>query len=140
MAMPGAARLGVTPDTAGVIAGGCTTGLGRKRVDSWIAPFESFAIGNEIIRNPRIRFADLWQHTTYTETGSRLPARFAGQPDMLLGADFLRAHRVLVARSQRKMYFTYAGGTVFPGKLSKGCNAASPGKPRPDPLPKQGEK
>ena len=32
---------------------------------------------------------------------------------MLLGADFLRAHRLLVAHSQRKIYFTYAGGTVF---------------------------
>jgi tetratricopeptide (TPR) repeat protein len=32
---------------------------------------------------------------------------------MLLGADFLRAHRVLVAHSQGKMYFTYAGGPVF---------------------------
>ena len=32
---------------------------------------------------------------------------------MLLGADFLHAHRVLVAHSQRKIYFTYAGGPVF---------------------------
>jgi len=35
------------------------------------------------------------------------------QPDMLLGADFLRSHRVLLAISQRKMYFTYSGGKVF---------------------------
>ena len=35
------------------------------------------------------------------------------QPDMLLGADFLRSHRVLLAISQRKMYFTYVGGKVF---------------------------
>jgi predicted aspartyl protease len=134
-----AARLGVTPESPGVVAGGCVTGLGKRRMDSWIGLFESFAIGNEIIRNPRIRFADLWQHTTYTETGSRLPTRFAGQPDMLLGADFLRAHRVLIARSQRKMYFTHAGGTVFPSKPSKGCNQPSPSDPRPDPLTKQRE-
>ncbi|TMI04931.1 MAG: hypothetical protein E6H40_18345 [Betaproteobacteria bacterium] len=117
-----AARLGVTPESPGVVAGGCVTGEGKRQIDSWIGLFESFAIGNEIIRNPRIRFADLWQYTTYTETGSRLPTRFAGQPDMLLGADFLRGHRVLIAHSQRKMYFTHAGGTVFPGKPSKGCN------------------
>jgi predicted aspartyl protease len=117
-----AAGLGVTPESLGVVAGGCVTGLGKRQMDSWIGLFESFAIGNEIIRNPRIRFADLWQYTTYTETGSRLPTRVAGQPDMLLGADFLRAHRVLIARSQRKMYFTHAGGTVFPNKPSKGCN------------------
>jgi len=118
-----AARLGVTPESPGVVAGGCVRGLGEKQADSWFGQFESFAIGNERIRNPRIRFADLWRHTTYTETGSRVPNRFAGHPDLLLGADFLRAHRVLVARSQRKMYFTYAGGTVFPGKPGKGCNA-----------------
>ncbi len=35
------------------------------------------------------------------------------QPDMILGADFLRAHRVLLAISQRKLYFTYVGGKVF---------------------------
>jgi hypothetical protein len=32
---------------------------------------------------------------------------------MLLGTDFLRAHRLLVAHSQRKLYFTYVGGPVF---------------------------
>jgi predicted aspartyl protease len=135
-----AARLGVTPESPGTVAGGCVSGLGEKQTDSWFGQFESFAIGNRRIKNPRIRFADLWKHTAYTETGSRLPTRLAGQPDMLLGSDFLRAHRVLVARSQRKMYFTYAGGTVFPGMPSKGCNRPLPGDPPPDPLPKQREK
>jgi len=140
LSKPDAARLGVTPESPGIVAAGCLRGLGEKQTDSWFGQFESFAIGNERIRNPRIRFADLWRDVTYTETGSRLPQRFAGHPDLLLGSDFLRAHRVLVARSQRKMYFTYAGGTVFPNVPSKGCNQPSPGAPRPDPLPKQGEK
>jgi predicted aspartyl protease len=122
LSKPDAARLGVTPESPGVVAGGCIRGLGEKQADSWFGQFESFAIGNERIRNPRIRFADLWRDVTYTETGSRLPQRIAGHPDLLLGSDFLRAHRVLVSRSQRKMYFTYAGGTVFPGMPSKGCN------------------
>jgi predicted aspartyl protease len=124
LSKPDAARLGVTPESPGVVPTACITdgGVSERTLDSWVGQFESFAIGNERIRNPRIRFADLWKRVTYTETGSRLPNRFAGLPDMLLGADFLRAHRVLVARSQRKMYFTYAGGTVFPGMPSKGCN------------------
>jgi len=120
---PDAARLGVTPESPGAVAGACIGNREtRKTLDTWIGQFESFAIGNERIRNPRIHFADLWKDMTYTETGSRLPNRFAGQPEMLLGADFLRAHRVLVARSQRKMYFTYAGGTVFPETPSKPCS------------------
>ena len=32
---------------------------------------------------------------------------------MLLGYDFLRSHRVLVAHSQHRIYFTYSGGPVF---------------------------
>ena len=32
---------------------------------------------------------------------------------MLLGADFLFSHRVFITHSQRKIYFTYAGGPVF---------------------------
>ena len=141
LSKPDAARLGVTPESPGVVSTACVTdGDSKRTLDSWVGQFESFAIGNERIRNPRIRFADLWKRMTYTETGSRLPNRFAGLPDMLLGVDFLRAHRVLVARSQRKMYFTYAGGTVFPGKPSKPCNQASPGDPSASPLPKPGEK
>jgi predicted aspartyl protease len=129
-----AARLGVTPESPGIVAGACIRdGETKKTLDTWVGQFESFTIGNERIRNPRIRFADLWQHMTYTETGSRLPTHFVGQPDMLLGTDFLRAHRVLVARSQRKLYFTYAGGTVFPGTPSKACNQPSPGNPPADP-------
>jgi len=113
LAKPDAARLGVTPETPGVVAVGRGTGLGQKSVDYWLGPFESFAIGNEIIRNTTIGFADLWKDTTYISPGSRVATHLEGQRAMLLGADFLRAHRLLVAHSQRKIYFTYAGGPVF---------------------------
>jgi hypothetical protein len=45
---------------------------------------------------------------------------------MLLGADFLRAHRTLVAHSQQRLYFTYVGGPVF---------LAEPAAPRSAPRP-----
>jgi TPR repeat protein len=35
------------------------------------------------------------------------------EADLLLGQDFLRAHRVLFAMSQRKVYIAYLGGDVF---------------------------
>jgi predicted aspartyl protease len=106
-----AARFGMTPKTPGVVAGGCSTGIGRKPVDYWSAPFDSFAIGDETIRNPTLRFGDILKS----------PPPFAVLPQMLLGTDFLRAHRVYVARSQKKLYFTYTGGTVFPADAAKGC-------------------
>jgi predicted aspartyl protease len=109
--MSDATQLGVTPQTPGVIAR-TASGLGAKTIDSWIGPFESFTIGDETIRNPQIRFADLWKDTTYGETGSRLQRQVGLRP-MLLGADFLLAHRVLVAHSQRRIYFTTAGVPMF---------------------------
>ena len=89
-----AARLGVTPETPGVVATGSAIGVGPNAIDSWIGPFESVVIGNERIRDTTIRFADL-----YNSNAPHLHP-------MLLGVDFLRSHRVFVAHSQRKMYFT----------------------------------
>jgi clan AA aspartic protease (TIGR02281 family) len=126
LSLEAALQLGMTPKTEGVTVGSCSTGLGRVRVDKWIAPFESFAIGDELIRNPRIHFGDLWQHTRYESTGSHIARRLDNLADMLLGSDFLRAHRVLVAHSQGKLYFSYVGGTVFPATPGRPCNDARP--------------
>lgn len=102
-----AVRLGIGGKSPGVTVAGCSIGVGRPALDYWSAPFESFAIGNEIIRNPTLRIAAF--------------AR-AAQPQMILGNDFLRAHRIFVANSQHKVYFTYAGGTVFPIGNDKTCH------------------
>jgi len=57
---------------------------------------------------------------------------FEEQP-MLLGADFLRAHRTLVSHSQRKMYFTYVGGPVFvTGRTKPPAQPPSGDKPKGD--------
>jgi predicted aspartyl protease len=119
-----ASRLGVTAKSPGVVPGGCSSGLGRNPIESWIGQFETFTIGQERIRSPRLRFADLWKDMTSIEAGG--PAKkMQGLPAMLLGADFLRTHRVLIAHSQRRIYFTYAGGTVFPVELATACSPRS---------------
>jgi hypothetical protein len=108
-----AAAAGVTPQTAGVVAAGRLAGFGEHAVDSWTGPFETVVIGSEVLRNTRLRFADLYRNATYVPIGSNLPKDVERDQPMLLGVDFLRAHRVLVAHSQRKIYFTRAGGPVF---------------------------
>lgn len=118
-----AQELGVKPNTPGVVSGGCVSGLGKERYESWIGQFDSFAIGEQVIRNPKLFFAPLWQHVKFEETGTVLRRRVNNLPDMLLGADFLRSHRVLVSYSQRRMYFSYTGGTVFPTEPGKPCSA-----------------
>jgi tetratricopeptide (TPR) repeat protein/predicted aspartyl protease len=90
-----AASAGLKPGNPGVEPAGYSTGIGRKMVQTWIATFPVLKIGDEEIRNARLQFGDL------------------GDFDMLLGDDFFLSHRVYVANSQHKLYFTYNGGPVF---------------------------
>lgn len=122
-----AQSLGVTQDSAGVLPAGCFRGFGAKAIELWVGSFDSFRIGNELIRGPRLHFADLWQHSTFKDTG-RAPRRTM-QADMLLGADFMRAHRMLVSHSQRKIYFEHVGGTVFPEGPPRPCALTSGNDP-----------
>src|SRR5215472_3886209 len=77
---------GVAVTDAGVQRTGVGGGIGRSSYDTWIAPFKSFQIGNEEVKNARLNIGD-------TEIGGA---------DMLIGADFLLSHRVYVANSERK--------------------------------------
>ncbi len=98
LSLKAAARAGVKVDSPGVIDGGLTSGIGRNMTTSYIAPFASFKFADgEEIKNARLRIADINIEIA----------------DMLIGADFFLSHRIFVANTQRKLYFTYNGGPVF---------------------------
>ena len=96
-------------------------GLGGSRAPARIGRPATVQIGAEVVRNPALLFGDLFAAATYEETGSILQHHVFAAPTMLLGADFLRAHRVLISQRRREIFFTYDGGTVF----------AAPGAPSP---------
>lgn len=89
-----ARRAGLELDAPGVERTGHVSGIGDERVARWSTRFETLQLGGEIIRNAHVGVID---------------ANLLGI-DLLLGADFLRAHRVLFAMSQRKLYISYVGG------------------------------
>lgn len=102
LSLKAAARAGVKPDKAGVVEAGYSSGIGRSKVKTYIAPFSSFKVGDgEEIKNARLLIADI----------------DLDEGDMLLGADFFLSHHVYVANSQHRLYLTYNGGPVF--NLSK---------------------
>ncbi len=92
-----ARRAGVNLDSPGVTYAGTSRGVGRGMAKTWIAPFASFKLGDEEIRNTHLRIGEYPTDST----------------DMLIGADFFLSHRVYVANKQRKLFFTYNGGPVF---------------------------
>ena len=107
LSLRAAAKAGVRPDNAGVVLAGESRGIGRRTVKTWIAPFASFKIGQEEIRNTHLRIGDI----------------NADEADMLIGADFFLSHHVYVANTQNKVYFTYNGGLVF--NLTTGSGPAT---------------
>jgi clan AA aspartic protease (TIGR02281 family) len=106
------------------------SGIGAKSAEMWVASFATFAIGNESIDGVEIRVADFYKASTFTTTGSLIAKNLHSKQPMLLGADFLRSHRVLVSHSQSKMYFTYTGGPVFlTGRAKPPAPSAPPATP-----------
>jgi hypothetical protein len=91
-----AQRAGLKANPSDLVDAGYAVGIGRPAVMTHVAPFSTFKVGDEEIRNLRLRVGDTREGT-----------------DMLLGADFFVSHRIYVSNAQHKLYFTYNGGPVF---------------------------
>jgi len=97
-----ARKLGFSVDAPNVRKSGHFAGIGPAVRDAWNMTFDSFAIGDEVIQHPTIAIID----------GD--DAFLGRKPfQMLLGRDFLRSHRVMLAPSQMLLYYSYLGGQVF---------------------------
>jgi len=95
-----AERAGIDLSGQGVVASSGITGIGRRTEKGWIVPVASVAIGDEEILRTKIEVID---NTIAGDTSV----------EMLLGADYILAHHIYVARDQRRIYFTYSGGRPF---------------------------
>jgi len=106
VALSFAEKLGITPETAGVVPSGCASGIGAEIVRSWVARFDSLDIAGQTVRDPRLHVAELTD----------------APYEVILGTDFLRTHRMLVSRTQSKVYFSYIGGLIFPATPALDCD------------------
>jgi len=115
-----AAKVGITPETPGVVSSQCSAGIGADLVRSWVARFDTVALGEETVSDARLYISEFFSEFAYF-------GRY-GPPEVILGTDFLRSHRVFVARSQGKVYFSYAGGLIFPATPALDCEDRLRGK------------
>jgi predicted aspartyl protease len=108
-----ARRLGFDPDRPGTPSGR-GGGVGAHLNTQWVGAFRAVVIGPEEVRQVALAVADLWGRGAADLAQLGRVAGAAPAPlQMILGADFLKAHRVLFAASQRRLYFAFAGGRVF---------------------------
>lgn len=101
--------IGVSPGKPGVTAVGTSGGL-------WSAPIGEIQLGD----NEKI------EHTHILVENSDFG--FGPGVWMFIGADFFLSHRVFLATSQSKLYFTYNGGRVFdldPGRAAQNRTRAA---------------
>ncbi len=98
MTLDAATRIGIDVKAPDARLLGEGSGIGAKRIARWSVPVQSFEIGTEKVGNVRLGVID--SQSEYT-------------PDLLLGQDFLRAHHVLFAMRQQKLYVAYIGGDIF---------------------------
>lgn len=91
-----ARRAGISLDGPGATRGSDIIGIGSHTASRWHVT-TTFQIGEETVQNAEMGVEN---------SGLNMA-------DVVLGADFLRAHRVLFALSQNKLYFSYVGGDPF---------------------------
>ena len=115
-------RAGLAPDAPGVVPAGCAAGLGGEVVRAWAGRFDSVRLGRETVRDAHLAFADFTVAADAPLLRAPALSYSRRSPDVLLGNDFLRAHRVRVARSEGRVYFSYAGGSVFPALPAAPCD------------------
>ncbi len=115
LSLSAARRIGLKTEGPGVKPAGLVYDGIDPPVNSWITPVASIRIGDEEIRNTAIRVSEM-----------------RGDADMKLGLDFFLSHRIFVAKSQDKIYFTYNGGPVFDLARKEGAPGEGPAAPPAD--------
>jgi len=119
----GARQAGVTSQSAGSLPMGMVASGLIKPIEVSIANFPELGIGDETIKNIPLAIADIFP-------GSK-PDRV---PEVVLGADFARSHRIYISRQQKKIYFSYVGGVLFQD-IYKRLGAEPPPAPPRAPKP-----
>ena len=109
-----AERVGVKPESPGVIRVAEVAVAAGQTMTVWRASFDSFSLDQEVIKPAVLSFNGrvIKDRGGLRVTGERV-ARGGETYDMTIGADFIASHRILFSNSQRKIYFTYASGPPF---------------------------
>lgn len=92
-----AERLGISHVTPGLTAGGKGVSIDGNAAARMVYQFGELRIAGELVRQPRLGIGEL----------------VLRDADMILGADFLKAHRVYLATGDERLYFTWNGSTGF---------------------------
>ncbi|MEC4594373.1 aspartyl protease family protein [Nitrospirillum amazonense] len=78
-----------------------------------VAMLDTLALGDEAVRHAKLRIGNLYKQASVWRGQLQNTSYDKDHVPLYLGVDFLKSHRLYVAFSQRKVYFTYEGGAIF---------------------------
>jgi hypothetical protein len=123
-----ARRAGVNSQASSSLPMGMLAAGAVKPLDVLIANFPEIVIGDETIKNAPLAVGNIWPPQN-AETTVVVGADFLGYqsiklfgrkrkntdvlPEIVLGADFIKSHRIYISNSERKVYISYIGGVLF---------------------------
>lgn len=93
MTAEAARHAGVRPGDPGVASAGASYGIGPNALATWRGVFHTIKIGSEVLPDAAMDFVE----------------KPNASADALIGADYFLTHRVLIARSQGRIYTTPVG-------------------------------
>ncbi len=93
--------------------------------DSWVGAFDSFALGDEKVGHVHLQVANLLGGSKESELNGRIAGQADRTPAMLIGDDFFRAHRIMIANREHVIVFSYNGGPVFTVAQAASSSAAA---------------
>jgi gag-polyprotein putative aspartyl protease len=108
-----AKEAGVEPNSPGAESAEPVVGLTETPIPMWIGRFDTIQLGNETIKNARLRMGDLVANGKRDVTGSHVLALYRDPTEVKLGSDFLQSHRMIIEPELHVALFTYNGGAVF---------------------------
>lgn len=108
-----ARRLDLAPDEGTPGDPQKSGGVGSGVLESRVVPVRDVVIGRETIHETRIAVGDIFGHALTSLALSGMERTRMRNFDMMLGQDFLLAHRVLFSVQQQRVYFSYNGGRIF---------------------------
>jgi hypothetical protein len=103
----GARFAGVDLRAAGHMPMGMLADQPVNPVEVSISTFSQFTVGDETIKNAALAIGDT------SPNDNERSVNYEAVASVVLGSDFARSHRIYIARSQSKIYFSYVGGAVF---------------------------
>lgn len=133
--LKGASQLGASLKAAGSLPMGMLAGGMLKPIDVSIANFPELMIGDETIKNEPLAVGDIFPENREEPDGRPISHDFIARPEIVLGADFARSHRIYISRDQKKIYFSYVGGVMFQDIYKRLGAEPVPAPPRPAPKP-----